>query len=240
MKIGVACEGVTDFHAISHYVGAALKQAGISANFVPLQPDPDNTSGGGWANVFTWLDNNPPKAREKYFGRGLFAHSKTFSNMDSIIIHLDTDILPEISFVNFLKARQFSLGNLETLAQRTAEMERLIIHFCLLDQCDEVQAKKHIAAPIAESSEAWCVAVDPEFQGNAELLSGQALINAFGTSLARFAKQTPRPSYNAINKKEKSRERYCSGTIGGVSRLSSCTQFVSLVQKLTTIAPPTI
>lgn len=239
MKIGVVCEGVTDFLAIKYYVGAELNKRGIPTEFVALQPAPDNTSGGGWANVFTWLQDNQPKVREKFFGRGLFAHSSTFSRMDSIIIHLDTDILPEPSFVNFLRTRSFELGPLNTLDEKSAEIARSIVHFSLLDQCDEGFAKKHIAAPIAESSEAWCVAVDLEFVGNAELLSGQALIDAFGASLARFTKQTPKPSYASINKKEKSRENYCSGTIGGISGLNECSQFISLVQNLAAIAPTT-
>lgn len=236
MKIGVVCEGITDFHAINHYVGAALLNNGISSEFVALQPLPDNTSGGGWGNVFTWLDQNPPKAREQFFGRGLFANSKKLSGLDSIVIHLDTDIIPEISFLNFLKTRNFQIEPAITLEQKSTEVSRLIFHFANLDKCSPEQVKKHIAAPIAESSEAWCVAIDPEFSGVAESLLGQDLVNAFGISFARFNKRLPQQKYSAINKKTKSRENYCKNTAQGVERLEICTQFVLLVERLTLAA----
>lgn len=238
MKIGVVCEGVTDFHAINHYVGAALKKNGISSEFVALQPLPDNTSGGGWGNVFTWLEKNPPNAREQYFSRGLFANSKKLSGLDSIVIHLDTDIIPEMSFLKFLEARNFQIKQTATLEQKSAELCRLIFHFANLDKCSAEHAKKHIAAPIAESSEAWCIAIDPEFSGVAESLSGQDLINAFGISFARFNMNLPMQKYSAINKRTKSRENYCKNTAHGVERLKICTQFVLLVESLILVASP--
>lgn len=237
MKVGIVCEGMTDFHAINYYVSAALQKKGLSVEFVALQPDPDNTSPGGWGNVFTWLENNPPIAREPLFGRGLFANSKKLSDLDSILIHLDTDILPEPSFLNFLKGRNFNIKTSRSLDERSSELSRLIEHFACLDQCTEGIAAKHIAAPIAESSEAWCIAVDPEFNGSAEALSGQALIDAFGVSLARFSRNPPKANYMAINKKIKSRENYCQKTAGEVARLESCILFVSLVEKISAIAP---
>lgn len=237
MKIGVVCEGLTDFHAINYYVGAALLKRGVSSEFVALQPLPDNTSGGGWSYVFTWLDQNPPKAREQLFGRGLFANSKKFSGLDSIVIHLDTDILPEKSFLNFLKARDIKMGATNTLAQKGAELSGLISIFAHLDDCQEEYAKKHVPAPIAESSEAWCVAVDSEFGGSAESLSGQNLIDAFGVAFARFNKNEPKKNYRSINKRTKSRENYCKTTAEEVDRLNTCTLFVSLVENLALIAP---
>jgi len=237
MKVGVVCEGITDFHAINYYVSAALQRKGLSVEFVALQPTPDNTSSGGWGNVFSWLENNPPSAREPFFGRGLFANSKRLSGLDYILIQLDTDILPEKSFLNFLQNRNLSIKSSTNLNEQSSELSRLIAHFANLEQCAEGIAAKHIAAPIAESSEAWCIAVDPEFRGVAEELSGQALMDAFGVSLARFNLTAPKETYMAINKKTKSRERYCQGTASEVARLESCTQFVSLVEKLSAIAP---
>lgn len=236
MKVGIVCEGVTDFHAINYYVGAALKQKGLPVEFVALQPLPDNTSSGGWGNVFSWLDNNPPDARQSLFGRGLFANFKSLSGLDCILIHLDTDILSEASFLNFLKKRNYNICISTCLGKRSSELSRLIAHFANLDQCSTDIAAKHIAAPIAESSEAWCIAVDPEFKGLAEELSGQALVDAFGVSLARFNGMLPKMSYMAINKKSKSREMYCQKTASEVARLESCTLFVSLVDRLSVIA----
>lgn len=237
MKVGIVCEGMTDFHAINYYVSAAFQKKGLSIEFVALQPVPDNTSCGGWGNVFSWLENNPPSARESFFDRGLFANSKRLSSLDSILIHLDTDILSEKSFLNFLKNRNVNIGTSTSLIEQSSQLSMLIAHFANLDQCAEAIAAKHIAAPIAESSEAWCIAVDPEFKGSAEALSGQALVNAFGVSFARFNRNMPKVVYAAINKNTKSRERYCKGTASEVARLQSCTLFVSLVDKLSVIAP---
>lgn len=236
MKVGIVCEGITDFYAINYYVRAALQKKGFSFEFIALQPPPDNTSAGGWGNVFSWLENNPPIAREPLFGRGLFANSKKLSRLDLILIHLDTDILPEQSFLNFLKNKNYNIENPTNPAERGAEIAKLIAYFANLDQCTDGIAAKHIAAPIAESSEAWCIAVDPKFKGLAEELSGQALIDAFGVSLARFNLKLPKETYTAINKKTKSRERYCHGTASEVARLESCTLFVSLVEKLSAVA----
>jgi len=237
MKIGIVCEGITDFHAINHYIGSALLKRGIKTEFVPLQPLPDNTSGGGWGHVFSWLEQNPPGSREQLFGRGLFANSKKFSSFDSIVIHIDTDIIPDQSFLNYIKAKNFTIGATNTFDEKTSEANRIIDYFAQLNQCTPDQAKKHVSAPITESSEAWCIAIDPQFIGDAEGLCGQDLINAFGAALARFNKQIPKPSYGSINKKSKSREKYCQSTSTDVDRLKSCKQFVSLVDRLVLIAP---
>jgi len=236
MKVGVVCEGMTDFHAINHYVGAALGLRGLSVDFVALQPAPDNTTSGGWGNVFSWLEGNPPESRESLFGRGLFANSKKMAGLDLILIHIDTDVLPERSFLNFLHARNYSIGNPINLVEQCDEISKLIAHFAKFNQCPVGIAEKHVAAPIAESSEAWCVAVDPEFRGVAEELSGQDLINAFGAAHARFNGIPVKAAYSSINKKIKSREKYCQGTVGEVNRLDSCSLFVALVQNIATIA----
>ena len=47
MKVGIVCEGITDFYAINYYVRAALQKKGFSFEFIALQPPPDNTSAGG-------------------------------------------------------------------------------------------------------------------------------------------------------------------------------------------------
>ena len=59
MRVGVVCEGATDFVAIDAFFGQSLADHGIEAEFVPIQPEKDKTSPeGGWGNVLHWLQKN--------------------------------------------------------------------------------------------------------------------------------------------------------------------------------------
>ena len=52
MRVGVVCEGPTDFFAIESFFGHALENDQIDAEFVRVQTKSDNTnSEGGWGNV---------------------------------------------------------------------------------------------------------------------------------------------------------------------------------------------
>lgn len=232
MKIGIVCEGVTDFHAMRHYLGAALHQRGVAANFVPLQPNPDNTNRGGWPQVLTWLERNPPSLREPLFGAGLFANSSRFSGLDYLIIQLDTDIIPEAGFRNFLRDNGYEAGNPETVPLKAAEIASILLHFSKDAELSPDLKERHIQAPIAEASEAWCVAADPEFLGDPESLSGQSLIDEFGKSLARFSRQPLQAAYLRINKTSKTRDRYCAGTSGNHLLVRRCSLFDALVEKI--------
>lgn len=233
MKIGVVCEGMTDYHAINYYITAALSKIGVFAEFVALQPAADNTSGGGWSNALTWLIENPSGIRSQLFGSGLFANSKKLSELDFILIHLDTDILTDTSFSNYLNSRNFQLGSTYSLDEKATEISKVIEHFAGIADDLTGFVDRYITAPIAESSEAWCVAVDAEFAGDAESLSGQLLIDAFGAAFARFNGTLPKANYSSINKRVKSRENYCKATAANVDRLYSCMLFNRLLEKLT-------
>jgi hypothetical protein len=107
MEIGVVCEGPTDFPAIVHFFKHALEQKNITAQFRYLHPDMDKTRpDGGWGAVLLWLKNNPPTSRiQKYFGGGLFQGPLNVDPLDAIVIHLDADVLPDKSFINYVKSR---------------------------------------------------------------------------------------------------------------------------------------
>ena len=54
MRLGVICEGPSDYPAMVHFVGAALKNQGIDAVFQSLSPNMDKTRPeGGWGSVLT-------------------------------------------------------------------------------------------------------------------------------------------------------------------------------------------
>jgi len=232
MKIGIVCEGRTDFIAIKNYVGAALKKKNIAPIFVALQPTEDNTSGGGWANVITWLENHPPQQREVFFQQGLFANSKRAANLDALLLQLDTDILTDQGALNFLRKHKIipvAALNVKEKAQRISE---ILEHFANMTSVGQEYLGHHVFAPISECSEAWCVAVDPHFQGAPEDISGEQLCNAFGAALARSANRPVKQNYSSINKRTLSREKYCKSTSHRTDLLNKCTLFVELVTKL--------
>lgn len=100
MRIGVICEGPTDWHAIKSFLGDSISSAGFSVELVPLQPDPDATSSeGGWTKVLLWLKSHLPKSRiQQLFAKGLFGGGLATEPLDGILIQLDSDILGNDSF----------------------------------------------------------------------------------------------------------------------------------------------
>lgn len=232
MKIGVVCEGLTDYFAIKYYVGEALLAKGLEVTFVAVQPAADNTSGGGWPNVISWLENNTPEKRKPFFEAGLFAHSTKLAGLDYLLFHMDTDVLGEVSFQNFVDKNGLALQEVADVEAKSLEVSKVLLHFIRIGEMNDEMQKRHIPAPIAESSEAWCIAADSSYQGNAEALIGQDLVDAFGAALARFNKQQVKQTYSKINKKQKSRERYCDGTRGNHGHLNSCILFFNLVESL--------
>ncbi|WP_353177570.1 hypothetical protein [Delftia acidovorans] len=237
MRIGVVCEGETDYLALKHFLGAELTRRKIDTEFLMLQPTPDRSSGGGWGNVMGWLESNPPAARDVYFSSGLFEELDAKANLNAILIHLDTDILPEESFVGYLKKKGYALSAFNTVDQKAIEISKVIGHFAQFPKLTPEKLSRHIPAPISESSEAWCVAIDGEHVGNAEELTGQDLINAFGAALSRFKKTKPQQEYKKINKNIVQREAYCSGTAANVQNIHTCSLFLSLVNQLVNIKP---
>lgn len=237
MRIGVVCEGETDYLALKHYLGAELMRRKIDTEFLMLQPTPDRSSGGGWGNVMGWLESNPPAARDVYFSSGLFDGLDAKANLSAILIHLDTDILPEPSFVGFLKNNGYALSAFKSVNQKAIEISKVISHFAQFPQLSPEKLSRHIPAPISESSEAWCVAIDGEYVGNAEELTGQDLVNAFGAALSRFKGNKPQQAYKKINKNIVQREAYCSGTIDNVQNIHGCSLFLSLANQLVKIKP---
>jgi hypothetical protein len=90
MKVGVICEGPTDFIAIEEFFGAAMAENDVHCEFTSVQPNMDNTRPtGGWGNVLNWLLKNSPDARAlRYFGSGLFSISS--ASYDALLIQMDS------------------------------------------------------------------------------------------------------------------------------------------------------
>ncbi|HHI69747.1 MAG TPA: hypothetical protein ENJ91_01995 [Rhodobacteraceae bacterium] len=210
MRIGVICEGQTDFIAIEKFLGAGLKRQDIDAVFIPIQPTPDNTSDGGWTRVFYWLENNPPASRvAAYFGGGLFAGGISAQKCDILIVQLDTDILGENSFESALRQKGITAQNPNTPVKRGQEIERILNKLCCIDNVTVVDQQKHVLAPTVEASETWCVAAFERMESNPEDLQGQALHDAFGSVLARSEGREVKMPYGKPNKQIQRRKVFC-------------------------------
>lgn len=238
MKVGIVCEGPTDFFAIKEFFGAAMKGKGVDCKLFPIQPDIDNTRPeGGWTQVMSWLDKNPPRSRVlKYFGPGLFKTS--IDTCDAILIQIDTDILDEPSFINYMNAHfSCSINVCKGAAARADEVRRVLWMAACLDELTEADQYKHVLAPAVESTENWCVAAFVLPTTDFETLSGQALVDAFMSSLLRYEGQTPTPPYSQIDKTVRRRERFCRDHAGFHGRVAKgCQQFQRAQDQLVELA----
>lgn len=96
MRVGIVCEGVHDFPALSTLIADLAAQAGRGdVSCSPLQPrgDASSKSGdGGWAKVAAWCLANSGAGLDSYLRAPLFAGEEVY---DAIVIHLDGDIASE-------------------------------------------------------------------------------------------------------------------------------------------------
>ena len=231
MRVGVVCEGPTDYYAIEYFFGHALWDGqGISAEFVPILPDMDNMNPkGGWFEVLNWLDNNQPEDRIfDYFDIGLFDPPNDKLPFDVLLIQLDSDILGNESFTNYVNNtyHEIDVGNPVDALDRANEIRNVLQCAAKFAEMNEDDGNRHVIAPAVESTEAWCVAAFNGSAQNCETLRGQDLINAFMTALERSEGRVPTPPYARANKNRKRREKFCKSYSGGSARVRQrCAQF---------------
>ena len=236
MRVGVVCEGPTDFFAIKSFFGHGLENDEINAQFVPIQPEVDNmNSEGGWTNVLLWLDRNNPDYRIKnYFGGGVFEKPNDKPPLDAILIQLDSDILGELSFTNHVSnAYDLVVGNPGNAQERADEIRRVIRSAAKFDDMAEHDVELHVLAPAVESTEAWCVAAFTTPTPNCELLKGQHLKDEFMIALERREGRVPSPPYAKVDKDQKRRQRFLATHAQGSARVKlGCQQFDQAYQQL--------
>jgi hypothetical protein len=240
MNIGVVCEGPTDYPAIEHYFKHALQERNVATKFRALYPEMDNTKPtGGWANVLLWLNNNPPTSRiPRYFGAGLFGGALATEPLNAIIIHLDTDILPNESFRNYVKNQYdydvIDAGSPIDKANQITEIISISAQFQKMTNADKA---KHVPAPAVESTEAWCVAAFTAQPQNFEILIGTQLINSFMTALEQSEGRVPAGNYNNISKDTGRRQRFCERHANGSSRIiQGCQEFSKTLNRLVALS----
>lgn len=190
-KIGVVCEGPTDFLAIANFLHASLKSRGHDVEFIDVQPELDATaiaSGGGWPNALGWLMENPLESRRSaYLGPGLFASGLSKKKCDYLIIQIDTDVLDEDHFRNrVLKHRNLVVGAPTDPPSRFDEVQKALFVFCELKDEADSDANKHIVAPAVENTETWCVAAREPDVVDVELLKKGIYISGVLDSVAEL------------------------------------------------------
>jgi len=234
LRIGVVCEGLTDFHAIECFLGHAASERGLIVEFVPIQPVADQTSSdGGWGNVLLWLSNNPPSFRiQKYFGGGLFGGDLSSPTLDGILIQLDSDILGQASFSSFVEDRYgIAASNPPSPPTRADAIAAILERASGIAEMTEADVKRHVIAPAVESTEAWCVAAFSGQPGDFEALAGQELIDAFMTALEVSEGNPATLPYAVINKSVRRRKTMCSQLAPSSGRIiESCTSFRSALE----------
>jgi hypothetical protein len=239
MNIGVVCEGATDYPAIEHFFRHALKERNVNATIVALFPEMDNTRpDGGWGNVLLWLNKNPPNTRiRRYFGNGLFRGGLGSDRLDAIIIHLDTDILPNDSFRSFVKKNyDYQVTHADTPQDKAFQIKKLINVAAKIDHMTIADQARHIAAPAVESTEAWCVAAFTSSSQNFEEITGDQLINSFMDALERSERGVSQGHYVSINKDKRRRKRFCIKHADGSARIvSGCHEFAETLEKLVSL-----
>ena len=212
MKIGVVCEGPTDFIAIEAFCRHSLAHHGVTAEFVAVQPEKDKSSPeGGWGNVFTWLKENPPEVRiKKYFEGSLFEGGLAKSSLDCLLIHLDTDVLGEEGFEKYVREKfMYVSGSPREPVDRALEISNILKLSWRDQDMANVDKCRHVPAVSVESTENWCVAAFCAKSEDVELLSGQKLIDQFMSALETSERRKPNTHYTKIDKNIKRRQRFC-------------------------------
>lgn len=236
IRVGVVCEGPTDFLAIEAFFGHALEAENVDAQFVPIQPEMDNTSPeGGWGNVLLWLRNNPPTSRvAKFFGGGLFAGNLGYEALDCLLVQLDTDVLENGSFRSFVRSEY---GHTVTSSQAPSARAVEIINILRLawreDEMTAADVNRHVPAPAVEATEAWCLAAFSAQSQNFEVVSGQALIDGFMSALETTEGRQPNPPYAEANKNTRRRKRFCDSHRASSARvIAGCDHFERTLHNL--------
>jgi hypothetical protein len=240
IRIGVVCEGQSDYHAVESFFGSSLKSVGVEGQFEALQPEMDRTQPeAGWGNVLLWLKNNPPATRiQRYFGGGLFGGGLGTQPLDCLIVQLDSDILGEPGFSKFVfDAYGFSPDSPHTPSERAAVIRRVIEAACAFNEMVDLDQARHIPAPAVESTEAWCIAAFAVPTTNCEVLTGQQLVDQFMTAIELSESRPATPPYTAIDKSPRRRKKFCTKHKGGSERiLNGCAQFRGTHDRLVGVA----
>lgn len=95
IRLGIVCEGPSDYTILQWAIKAALELQGHTSEFHPIHPIRDKTSGtfhdGGWHQVYKWCVRNHVNDRRRFFGAGLFDDEDAIA-VDLLLVHIDCDV----------------------------------------------------------------------------------------------------------------------------------------------------
>ena len=236
LRLGVACEGPTDFAAIHYFLRQALLLKGVDSEILSLQPVSDSTRPhGGWAKLLQWLEKNPPSVRiPRFFGGGLFENLTPNSPIDALIVQMDSDILGDEIFSKFvLEKFEVLAGNPDAPTDRANEVRRILSAACRHSEMTNADQQRHVICPAVESTEAWCIAAFSRPQRLPEEIRGPDLVNSFMQALERSEGRIPQGEYQDIDKSQSRREKFCERHAVGADRvLEYCTTFREAVDSI--------
>jgi hypothetical protein len=160
MRVGIVCEGATDFITTSSFLTHSMLRRGLHIDFIDLQPGLDKTSemNSGWSNALLWLERNPLKSRKNnILGSGLFSGSLSWKKCDVILIQLDCDCREDEGFHIFLKKRSVNLKNLQQHDKICEDLTEALLRLSELNQ-EQCADERHIICCVTHNSESWCIA----------------------------------------------------------------------------------
>ncbi len=213
---------------------------GIPVDFVPLQPEPDATSQGGWGQVLLWLKDHPPENRiQLFFTEGLFGGGLARVPFDGILIQLDSDILGDDGFGAYVKGKfDYTVADPPAAEQRAKEVRHILSHAARFEEMTQADVARHVLAPAVESTETWCVAAFSPNGSDFESLSGQVLVDEFMDALLRSeSKPLSLRPYAKANKTPSRRLSFCEAFAPQSGRvLAGCPRFREAHDQLHSLA----
>lgn len=213
-RVGVVCEGATDFIAIKTYMQNCLANSGLATKFISLQPDMDATrQDGGWTKIATWLSQDTIEQRKiRYLSKGLFANQMDPKACDAILLQIDADVYSEQDFVNFnLKYFEHVVPTTNSIVDRRKNLISVLFNWSgVTNQVSD----QYIPCIAIQATENWCIAAHKSYIGDLEELSGQDLTDQFLDCMKAVLDFPIRPSEEKM-KDQGRRERYCAATVNG-------------------------
>lgn len=241
MRVGIVCEGPTDFWAISSFVGESLKARGVSAIFVDLQPTIDASSassGGGWTNAFAWLENNPRAYRRiQYLDGGLFGNGLSGKACDCLLVQIDSDVLDGDDFANYIR-RHYGIDiNVAVYpSDRFDEVQKALAVAAGYQTIADAILDQHVIAPAVENTDAWCVAARDPTVIDVESRRKNAVLIELERCFAEFEDGAP-PAGGLKN--EMRRKLYCAYHKENYRDVENlCALYAKTVTMLSTVLPP--
>ncbi|WP_143273411.1 hypothetical protein [Azospirillum palustre] len=216
-RIGVICEGPTDYHAISCLIGAALESQKINAKFIDLQPNMDSTQAdGGWSLIEKWFENYQPDIRvHRYLKGGFFEQDLDEKSCDVFLIQMDSDILDNRNFISYIGEKyNLAFNTLDTPLKRGEAISQVLEKWAKSEECSNFDKKRHIYAPAVESTETWCIASFKRTKENLEATKGVDLCEKFMDALHQSEGRTPQ-KFSEVDKSVSRRKKFCQKHVKG-------------------------